>query len=283
MRPYGYNAPLRVSRYLGKALLASPSGADAVESAMSQTVPNQADVEITQTSGTVQTQAGSAVTLTVSDSTSPGSTGAAAPSPASEGTAPAILTRQPAAATGSPPPAARRKLPFSKAAAAVGAVAVLSCVAAVSWISLHTDNPQKSYLKYVDQGNASYKSGNLSEAEHAFLLAYREAHKIPAGQSQIEQSADLLNATYSCEGEYDKLTALALQEQRYAAATALLNTAILAEQKKHTANSQQVATICSDLGRLYEKQGDYTKAEQFYTRALCIRSGKATWACPKAS
>lgn len=185
----------------------------------------------------------------------------------------------PAASTASTQPSGQptKKKKYAKIAAIGAAVAAVAAAGSMGLMSLLGGQPAQTFSTSYRQGTTDFQQGLYAEAEKSFAVALQAAHQMPApaGYLSIEQAAEHLAKTYSAEGKYDELTTLAIQEQRFATATAMLNEALGREQEKHGPASPQVATICANLARLYEKQSEYAKAEMFYTRALNIRSGKA--------
>jgi serine/threonine protein kinase len=154
------------------------------------------------------------------------------------------------------------------------AVLVLGTIGALVWnLFPYNHNYAQSYAQYKQEAAASFQKGDFGNADRLYTLAYHEAQKLPNSAVLLQSTADLLYKTYIAESKYEKLALLAITQRDYLQGVEILNTALHQAEKQYGQNSKEVAGILSPLAKLYEKQGDYAKAEAAYTQALNIKKG----------
>lgn len=180
--------------------------------------------------------------------------------------APESSAAQTAAPTASPQksPARNKKL------IGIGiAAAVIIIGGGVGYLA--TNSPTAQYETYMKQGKAASDTHNYHDAEVAFQNAVNVSASFGDDSQQRNDAVDNLGQLYMNQKKYDKLYQLATQTNQVARCIASFSKELDGLKKQGADRTAQAADLLQLLGKLSEKEGDFARAENFYTEALTIR------------
>jgi eukaryotic-like serine/threonine-protein kinase len=136
---------------------------------------------------------------------------------------------------------------------------------------LATNSPTAQYETLMKEGKAAFATHNYHDAEVAFQNAINVSAKFGEDSAQRNEAVDELGQMYMNQKKYDKLYQLATQTNQVARCIASFSKELDALKKQGADRTAQAADLLQLLGKLSEKEGDFTRAEGFYTEALTIR------------
>lgn len=152
---------------------------------------------------------------------------------------------------------------------------VLALVAGIAFYFYWQSNSATlKVVQSLELGKASFQKGDYADAISQLNFVLQNGQKLPAGSTVVADATSLLYKAYFQDSKFDELTKLAIANQRYAFATAMLNDAVDSVAKKYGNNSPNLSVVYLDLAKLYEQQENYSQAEGYYAKALAIKGGK---------
>ena len=176
---------------------------------------------------------------------------------------------------------------FAKNKAIVGAAIVAGLLVIGGGIFyLTTGSPTAQYETYMKQGKAAFDAHNYHDAEVAFQNALTVSMSFGQDSPQRSDAIDDLGQMYMNQKKYDKLYQLATLNGQVARAISSLTRELGEVTKQGGEKTTQAADLLQLLGKLSEKEGDFARAESYYTQALTIRkeiANQATAAEAKAT
>lgn len=143
---------------------------------------------------------------------------------------------------------------------------------------LTTNSPTAQYETLMKQGKQAFDAHNYHDAETAFQKAMDVAMSFGADSTQRSDAIDELGQIFMNQKKYDKLYQLAVQSNQVARAISSFNNELDKVKKQGGEGTTQAADLLQLLGKLSEKEGDFTRAETYYTQALSIRKDVASQA-----
>ncbi len=186
-----------------------------------------------------------------------------------------IMSNQPTPPAGSPaqsPVTTSSPISFNKKKALIG-VAVIAGLFVIGGglFYLTTGSPSAQYETYMKQGKAAFDAHNYHDAEVAFQNALSTSMSFGADSPQRSDAIDDLGQIYMNQKKYDKIYQLATQNGIVARAISSFNKELGELTKQGGEKTTQAADLLQLLGKLSEKEGDFARAESYYTQALTIR------------
>lgn len=143
---------------------------------------------------------------------------------------------------------------------------------------LATNSPTAQYETFMKKGKTAFDAHNYQLAEEAYQGALQVSLSFGADSPQRSDAIDDLGQIYMNQKKYDKLYQLATQTNQVARCIASFSRELDGLKKQGADKTAQAADLLQMLGKLSEKEGDFARAESFYTDALTIRKGIAVQA-----